>query len=169
MLYLVRFVGWNVECQQMHGVNSVRFWDPPVSLWTSLSCASLNLRSVKHAQSVTLLIRVRERPGAKPGWDISNTDCDFMFIYSVPPYRCWDSVLIRLRPFPMPWLRQTPASFEWRTISIPGQYTWDLWWTMLNGTGFCPSTSVFPCQYHSTIAPCSFSHLLLKSRGPISW
>ena len=26
-------------------------------------------------------------------------------------------------------------------------------------TGFSPSTSVFPCQYHSTIAPYSFIHL----------
>ena len=26
------------------------------------------------------------------------------------------------------------------------------------GTNFSPSTSVFPCQYHSTIAPCSFIH-----------
>ena len=25
--------------------------------------------------------------------------------------------------------------------------------------GFCPSNSVFPCQYHSTIAPYSFIHL----------
>ena len=28
-----------------------------------------------------------------------------------------------------------------------------------NGTGFSPSTSLSPCQYHSTIAPYSFIHL----------
>jgi hypothetical protein len=31
-----------------------------------------------------------------------------------------------------------------------------------NVTGFFPSTSVFPFQYHSAIAPYSFPHLLPK-------
>jgi hypothetical protein len=37
------------------------------------------------------------------------------------------------------------------------------------GQDFCPSTLVSTFQYHSTIVPCSFTHLLLKSLGLISW
>jgi hypothetical protein len=33
----------------------------------------------------------------------------------------------------------------------------DLWWTKLHRYRFSPSTSVFPCQCHSTKAPYSFS------------
>ena len=36
---------------------------------------------------------------------------------------------------------------------------WDLWWTQWNRGKDSLSTSVFPCQYHSTIAPYSFIHL----------
>jgi hypothetical protein len=28
---------------------------------------------------------------------------------------------------------------------------WDLWWTEWHWTGFSPSSSVFLCQYHSTV------------------
>jgi hypothetical protein len=31
------------------------------------------------------------------------------------------------------------------------------------GTGFSPSNSVLPCQYHSTIAPYSFIHSFVRS------
>jgi hypothetical protein len=30
---------------------------------------------------------------------------------------------------------------------------WDLWWTKWHWDGFSLSTSVFPCQFHSTGAP----------------
>jgi hypothetical protein len=40
--------------------------------------------------------------------------------------------------------------------SIPGQFTWDLWWPKWHRDRISPSTSVFPCQYHSTKAPYSF-------------
>jgi hypothetical protein len=30
---------------------------------------------------------------------------------------------------------------------------WDLWWTKWHWDGFSPSTSVLPCQFHSTGAP----------------
>ena len=30
---------------------------------------------------------------------------------------------------------------------------WDLWWTKWHWDRFSPSTSVFPCQFHSTGAP----------------
>jgi len=38
-------------------------------------------------------------------------------------------------------------------------WMWDWRWKDGNGTDFSPSTSVFPCQYHSTIAPYSHIHL----------
>jgi hypothetical protein len=55
----------------------------------------------------------------------------------------------------VPWLRpgQSPASYSGRQGSIPCQSLWDFCWA---GAGFAPSTSVFPCHYHSTSAPYSF-------------
>ena len=44
--------------------------------------------------------------------------------------------------------------------SIPGQSMFDLWLTDRYKDGFfSPSITVFPCQYHSTIAPYSSIHL----------
>ena len=40
-----------------------------------------------------------------------------------------------------------------------GLCTWDTWSSKLHWSGLCPVTSVFPCQYHSTIAPYSFIEL----------
>jgi hypothetical protein len=41
-----------------------------------------------------------------------------------------------------------------RTGSTPGQSMWNLWWTKWHWDRFSPpSTSVFPCQFHSTGAP----------------
>jgi len=36
---------------------------------------------------------------------------------------------------------------------------WDLRWTKWRWNRFCSQNSVFPCQYHSTIAPYSIIHL----------
>jgi hypothetical protein len=39
------------------------------------------------------------------------------------------------------------ASHRGGAGSIPGQVTWDLWWTKWHWGRFCPSTSVSPCQF----------------------
>ena len=46
-------------------------------------------------------------------------------------------------------LTSPPLSFFYRFVRF----------TVSIATSFSPSTSVFPCQYHSTIAPYSFIHL----------
>ena len=43
-----------------------------------------------------------------------------------------------------------------RPGSTTDQLMWDLWWTKWQWNRFSMSTSSFPCQHHSTIAPYSF-------------
>jgi hypothetical protein len=49
--------------------------------------------------------------------------------------------------------RPLTAEARFRKIKekeIPGQSMWDFWWTKWHWDRFFPSTSVFPCQFHST-------------------
>ena len=94
---------------------------------------------------------------------------------------CWDmswknSLLLvahhRVRHSSEWWVRpRTPCAENWCGCHQSGhlldtilprynfytvQSMWDFWWA----TGFSLSTSVFPCQYHSTNAPHSLIHLL---------
>jgi hypothetical protein len=51
------------------------------------------------------------------------------------------------------WLSRRPPTAEARVRSR-GQSLWDLWWTKWHWDRFYPpSTSVSPCQFHSTGAP----------------
>ena len=45
--------------------------------------------------------------------------------------------------------------------SVLDESVWDLWWTQWHWHLSWPSTSAFPCQYHSTVAPYLFIHLAL--------
>jgi hypothetical protein len=48
----------------------------------------------------------------------------------------------------------SPAFHRGGPGSIPAQSMWDLWWTKSHWDRFfSPSTSDFPCQFHSTAAP----------------
>jgi hypothetical protein len=91
----------------------------------------------------------------------------YLLSLSIPlPGQC----LNRPRPLPVPWPRQSSFyTWKWRTISIPGQYTWDLWWAMLNWHRILSEYYSFNCQYPTTIAPYSFTHISLTSHGLISW
>jgi len=52
----------------------------------------------------------------------------------------------------------------WKGLgSTPGQSMWDLWWKSSTGVGLSPSTSLFPCQYHSTNAACFYITLAMDS------
>jgi hypothetical protein len=41
--------------------------------------------------------------------------------------------------------------------SVSGQFMWGFWRTKWHWNSFFSSTSVFPCQYHSTTSPYSFT------------
>ena len=80
------------------------------------------------------------------GWNLCFTFERFQVQFSAPIPSTLTDALLRLSA-------KCPVSDGGGTGSMPGQFTWDLWWKKWHWDGFLSEYLGFsPCQYHSNIA-----------------
>jgi hypothetical protein len=83
----------------------------------------------------------------------------FLFILFLIHFTC-TAMLLQQFALAVPWLRWLLVSHHGGPGSHPDQSIWDLWWTKWHWDRFSSSSSVFPSQYHSSVA--LHSHILSR-------